>query len=92
MARLSEQDIEGRLAGSRWQREGQTIVQEWTFADFKAAIAFVDAVANVAEERNHHPDILLHGWNKVRLSLSTHSEGGLTGSDFALAERIDEIA
>ena len=45
-----------------------------------------------AEEANHHPDILLHGWNKVRLTLSTHSEGGLTDADFALAARIDSLA
>ena len=46
----------------------------------------------LAEQANHHPDILIHGWNKVRLTLSTHSEGGLTESDFALAARIDGLA
>ena len=61
------------------------IVREWKFDDFAAAIAFVDRVAELAEGANHHPDILLHGWNKVRLTLSTHSEGGLTEADFALA-------
>jgi 4a-hydroxytetrahydrobiopterin dehydratase len=48
-------------------------------------------LANVAEEANHHPDILVHGGNKVRLTLSTHSEGGLTDADHALARRIDEV-
>jgi 4a-hydroxytetrahydrobiopterin dehydratase len=54
-------------------------------------MAFVNHVAEVAEEADHHPDILVHGWNKVRLTLSTHSEGGLTDADHALAARIDEV-
>ena len=52
---------------------------------------FVNRVAEVAEDENHHPDILVHGWNKVRLTLSTHPEGGLTDADHALARRIDEV-
>ena len=60
-------------------------------SDFAAAMAFVNRVADAAEEANHHPDILVHGWNKVRLTLSTHSEGGLTEADLALARRIDEL-
>jgi 4a-hydroxytetrahydrobiopterin dehydratase len=49
-------------------------------------------VAEVAEEQGHHPDILIHGWNKVRLTLSTHSQGGLTDADFQLARRLDPLA
>ena len=56
-----------------------------------SAIAFVNRVADVAEEHNHHPDILIHGWNKVRLELTTHSEGKLTDNDHAMAERIDAL-
>jgi 4a-hydroxytetrahydrobiopterin dehydratase len=89
---LADQEVEERLADSDWRREGQAIVREWTFADFAEAIAFVDRVAAVAEAANHHPDIQVHGWNKVRLDLSTHSEGGLTAADFALAARIDSLA
>jgi 4a-hydroxytetrahydrobiopterin dehydratase len=89
---LADQEVEERLADSDWRREGQAIVREWTFADFVEAIAFVDRVAAVAEAANHHPDIQVHGWNKVRLDLSTHSEGGLTAADFALAARIDSLA
>jgi 4a-hydroxytetrahydrobiopterin dehydratase len=48
-------------------------------------------VGEAAEEANHHPDILIHGWNKVRLTLSTHSEGRVTDADHAMAERIDGI-
>jgi 4a-hydroxytetrahydrobiopterin dehydratase len=89
---LSDDDINERLAESEWERDEDEIVREWKFADFAAAIAFVDRVAEVAEEANHHPDILLHGWNKVRLSLTNHSAGGLTTKDFVLAERFDGLA
>jgi 4a-hydroxytetrahydrobiopterin dehydratase len=65
-------------------------VRDYSLADFVAAIELVDRVADEAEAANHHPDILVHGWNKVRLTLSTHSAGGLTEADFALAERIDQ--
>jgi 4a-hydroxytetrahydrobiopterin dehydratase len=92
MTALADQEVEERLADSDWRREGMAIVREWTFADFAAAIAFVDRVAQAAEAANHHPDILVHGWNKVRLTLSTHSQGGLTDSDFALAGEIDRLA
>ena len=64
--------------GLPWEREGDEIVREWRFEDFAAAIAFVNQVAEVAEEANHHPDIFVHGWNKVKLSLTNHSAGGLT--------------
>ena len=94
MAPLSDGEIEQRLAGAaEWRRgEGSSIVREWAFADFAAAIAFVNRVAEIAEQADHHPDILLHSYNRVRLTLSTHSQGGLTDADFALAGRIDPLA
>jgi 4a-hydroxytetrahydrobiopterin dehydratase len=92
MALLSEEEVVERLRDSAWQRDGDEIAREWKFDDFAAAMAFVNRVAEAAEEANHHPDILLHGWNKVRLSLMTHSEGGLTEHDFAMAARFDELA
>ncbi len=88
---LAEEQIQQQLAGSEWSRDGGTIVREYKLADFSAAIAFVNRVAALAQDANHHPDILVHGWNKVRLQLSTHSEGGLTGADFALASQIDGL-
>jgi 4a-hydroxytetrahydrobiopterin dehydratase len=91
MERLTEEQIEGRLEGE-WRREGDAIVRERTCRDFAAALAFVNEVGALAEAAGHHPDILLHGWNRVRLTLSTHSAGGLTESDFALAARIDALA
>jgi 4a-hydroxytetrahydrobiopterin dehydratase len=59
-------------------------------ADFKAAMLYVGAVAYLAEAANHHPDIAV-AWNKVTLTLSTHSAGGLTSNDFNLAERINAL-
>jgi 4a-hydroxytetrahydrobiopterin dehydratase len=92
MTPLSDAEIEQRLgAAGEWRRGENSIVRELKFADFAAAIAFVNRVAELAEAANHHPDILVHGWNKVRLTLSTHSQGGLTDSDFALASQIDGL-
>jgi 4a-hydroxytetrahydrobiopterin dehydratase len=88
---LSDHDIAQRLDESEWAREGDEIVREWKFDDFAGAMAFVNRVAKAAEEANHHPDILLHGWNKVRLSLMNHSAGGLTAADFELAARLDGL-
>ncbi len=88
---LSEEDIASSLEGSQWEREGEEIVRDWKFENFGAAMAFVNRVAEVAEEANHHPDILIHGWNKVRLSLTNHSAGGLTEADFEMAAKIDGV-
>ncbi|HET6447540.1 MAG TPA: 4a-hydroxytetrahydrobiopterin dehydratase [Conexibacter sp.] len=91
MALLSDEQVAAGLEGGDWRREGDAIVRDWRFADFRGAIAFVERVADVAEESNHHPDILVHAWNKVRLTLSTHSEGGITAADLALAQRLDAV-
>jgi 4a-hydroxytetrahydrobiopterin dehydratase len=91
VALLAEEQIQQQLAGSEWARDGEAIVREYKLTDFGAAIAFVNRVAELAEAANHHPDILVHGWNMVRLELSTHSAGGLTDADFALASQIDGL-
>jgi 4a-hydroxytetrahydrobiopterin dehydratase len=91
MALLSDEEIEQRLASSEWEREGDAIARDFKVADFAAAMAFVNQVAEMAEEANHHPDILIHGWNRVRLTLSTHSEGGITRADLDLARGIDGL-
>jgi len=77
---------------SEWSERPDALERDFEFDDFAAAMAFVNRVADVAEEANHHPDIFVHGWNKVRLTLSTHSAGKLTDADHALAGRIDGIA
>src|SRR6266511_2249809 len=74
-----------------WELENKHIERTFEFDDFADAIDFVNAVAEVAEEEEHHPDIDIR-YNKVRLVLSTHSKGGLTELDFGLAERIDTLA
>src|SRR5687767_9483701 len=60
---------------SEWREDGGELVRDFELNNFADALAFVNRVAEEAEEMNHHPDILIHGWNKVRLTLSTHSEG-----------------
>ena len=95
MALLSQQEIDAALASSDWVPKAGSegsIVREWKFEDFAAAMGFVNRVAEAAEAQGHHPDILVHDWNQVRLELSTHSEGGLTAADFELAGRIDGLA
>jgi 4a-hydroxytetrahydrobiopterin dehydratase len=84
--------MERQLAGGPWRLEGDSIVREDELKDFAEAMAWVNRVADAAEEANHHPDILVHGWNHVRLTLSTHSAGGLTQADFDMARRIDGLA
>lgn len=88
---LSDEEVQSRLKGIPWEREGDEIVREWRFEDFAEAMAFINRVAEAAEQANHHPDILLHGWNKVRLSLTNHSAGGLTEPDFRMAQKFDEL-
>ncbi len=93
MALLTDDEIATRLsAAPKWRREGDEIVRDVKFDDFAAAIAFVNRVADAAEAANHHPDILVHGWNKVRLSVTNHSQGGLTDADFAFAKTVDGLA
>lgn len=89
--RLNDDEVAARLEGSEWTREGDEIVRSFEVKDFAAAMALANRVAEVAEQRNHHPDILIHGWNKVRLTLTNHAAGGLTEADFEMASQIDRI-
>ena len=92
MAVLSTSEIEERLQHlPGWALIEGEIVRQATFKDFLSAMEFVDQVAVMAENEQHHPDIDIR-YNKVRLVLSTHSKGGLTELDFALAERIDTLS
>jgi len=91
MRELSDEAVERHLGKSAWRREGDEIVHDRDFPDFAAAIAYVNRVAEVAEAADHHPDILVHGWNRVRLRLTTHSAGALTEKDFELASTIDRL-
>ncbi len=88
---LTEDEISARLSAvPEWTRDGNSITFAITRADFRDAMLYVGAVAYLAEAANHHPDIGI-SWNRVTLALSTHSAGGLTAADFALAGRISAL-
>ncbi len=89
--RLSDDEVAARLHGSEWRLEQGRIVRELRFDDFSAAVAHVNQVADVAETYNHHPDMLIHGWNKLTISLTNHAAGGLTEIDFDMAARFDAL-
>ncbi len=75
-----------------WREDSGALVQNYEFDDFARAIEFVNQVAKTAEVKGHHPDILIHDWNQVRLTLSTHSAGhAITDADRDLAEAIDNL-
>lgn len=77
-------------AASTWRKNGEVISRRFEFADFPAAMKFVNAVAQLAEAVQHHPDIDIR-WNKVTLTLTTHDAGGLTDKDYSLALACDEL-
>lgn len=92
MALLGDEEVRDFLGGHpEWSREGDAITRTYRFEDFNQAMGFVTRVALAAEEADHHPDIDIR-WNRVTLTWSTHSEGGLTGKDVELAERCDGLA
>src|SRR5918912_3751564 len=92
MAALNDEEIERRLADAEgWERDGDSLRKEFQLDDFKGSVDFVNRITEPAEEMNHHPDLTI-SWNKVTVSLSTHSEGGITANDFELAARIDPLA
>lgn len=87
---LSEGELQQALEElPLWQREGNTLVREFVLPNFAAAIGFLNAIAVLAEAMDHHPDVLLYGWNKLRVMLSTHDRGGITELDVALAKKIE---
>lgn len=92
MSRLEDTEIERRLAQlAGWERAGDTIRKEFKRGDFVGSVRFVDALVEPAEEMGHHPDLEV-SWDTVTVTLTTHSEGGLTADDFDLARRVDDLA
>ena len=92
MAKLSGSDVQQRIKRlSGWTLDGDAIHKQFTFANFVEAIAFVNRLAPLAEAADHHPDILIN-YKRVRLTYSTHSEGGLTEKDFEGAAAADRLA
>ncbi len=92
MPLLSETEIEAGLAElAGWERSGGTIAKTFDRGDFVGSVKFVDSLVEPAEAMNHHPDLEI-SWSKVTVTLSTHSEGGLTAADLELAAKIDALA
>ncbi|MEK6226617.1 MAG: 4a-hydroxytetrahydrobiopterin dehydratase [Chloroflexota bacterium] len=88
--RLDEAALASLLAsGTGWTRDGDALTKTFTFKGFKGAIAFVNRVAEAANAANHHPDIHLEAYKKVRIVLTTHIAHGMTDADVALARQID---
>ncbi|MDQ3588429.1 MAG: 4a-hydroxytetrahydrobiopterin dehydratase [Actinomycetota bacterium] len=91
MPLLSQVEIESKLSElDGWSREGEAITKEFRLEKFTGSVGFVNELTPVAETMNHHPDLTI-SWDTVTVTISTHSEGGLTDSDFELARRIDAL-
>ena len=91
MDKLNSEMIEQALESvTEWSLNGESIQRTFTHDDFMGSMGFVQAVAELAEAAQHHPDMLIR-WNKVTLTLSTHDAGGLTEKDFLLAKSIDQL-
>ena len=92
MTLLNSNEIKQNLSSlSGWVQEGNQITQQFQFKDFAEALSFVNKVGAESEKMDHHPDIFIHSWNKVKITISTHSEGGITKKDFQLAEKIEGL-
>jgi len=90
---LSEEEIDEKLSLlDGWNFSDNHIRKEYEFSNFSEALKFVNKVGEAAEDLNHHPDIFMHSWNKVKISVTTHSEGGVTEKDFVLAHLIERAA
>jgi 4a-hydroxytetrahydrobiopterin dehydratase len=92
MSRLTQDQIVKNLTDlAGWSQEENHISKIFQLKDFAEALAFVNKIGAEAENMDHHPDIFIHSWNKVKITLSTHSEGGITEKDFQLAEKIERL-
>lgn len=92
MALLSDSEVQEQLARlDGWEPAGEAIEKSFKRGDFVGAVKFVSSLVEPAEAMNHHPDVSI-SWDTVTVTVSTHSEGGLTAADFELAEKIDALA
>lgn len=92
MTVLSDSEIDARLGEHPgWKREGDAIAKTFERGDFVGSVAFVNSLVEPAEAMNHHPDVEI-SWDRVTVRISTHSEGGVTASDFELSTKIDALA
>jgi 4a-hydroxytetrahydrobiopterin dehydratase len=91
VALLNDSEIAERLDGlDGWERQGEETVKSFKRGDFVGSVKFVEALAAPAEAMGHHPDLAI-SWDTVTVTISTHSEGGLTAADFELAAKIDAV-
>ena len=89
---LTEKEIEEKLKSlSGWAFNNNSIGKEFNLKDFKSALSLLNKIGDEAEKMDHHPDLFLHSWNKLKIIISTHSAGGVTQNDFNLARKIEEI-
>ncbi len=94
MKLLTESEIQIALKGLKgWKlaEEGKSIQKDFSFENFTDAVCFLNQVAEIAEEANHHPDLHLTNYKNLRVVFSTHSDGGVTKKDFALAAKTEEV-
>ena len=92
MAPLGDEEIEAKLSElDGWERSGDAIEKKFDRGDFVGSVEFVKALVEPAEEMGHHPDVAI-SWSEVTVTITTHSEGGLTENDFELAKRIDSLS
>jgi 4a-hydroxytetrahydrobiopterin dehydratase len=92
MALLDDAEIERRLDGLEgWKRSGKAIAKTFSCGDFVGSVRFVESLVEPAESMGHHPDLAI-SWDEVTVTISTHSEGGLTAADFELAEKVDGLS
>lgn len=92
MGNLNDNEIQEKLKNlNGWNVIDDSIQKEYELKDFTGALGFVTKVGVLAEKAGHHPDILLHSWNKVKITLSTHDAGGITEKDFNLAKKFEDL-
>lgn len=92
MPKLTDAQVTARLATlPGWSVSEGLLTKTYKVRSFAHGVLFIGTIGQLAEAANHHPDLLVHGWNRLRITLSTHSAGGLTAADLALAERIDAV-
>ncbi len=93
MPLLTTDEIDAALAGMPgWERAGEAIVRQFSFeGGFMGSVGFVNRLADAAEAADHHPDLVI-SWNRVTVTLATHSQGGITEKDIALARQADQLA
>jgi 4a-hydroxytetrahydrobiopterin dehydratase len=92
MALLSETEIEAKLSGlDGWELRDKAISKRFGCGDFVGSVRFVESLVEPAEAIGHHPDLEI-SWDTVKVTISTHSEGGLTAADFELAGKVDALS